>query len=155
MVDAGDEGLKLHPQQPAQEGHQRLKASEPEPRRQGVSQRHPAGGQPLAHGHREGVHGQPHGQHHQFCHSHGKIPPQTASGLRPGVWHLSRGQACAGAKKRDPSVPLEQISLVMKNKARTPELELSLLTLLRLRADYSLMCRQYDTTGARGLSRKF
>ena len=43
----------------------------------------------------------------------------------------------------------------MKNKARTPELELSLLTLLRRRADYSLMCRQYDTTGERACQENF
>ena len=72
VVDVGDKGLKLGAQQPAQEGHQGLKAAEPQPGGQHVGEAHPPHGQALADGDGKGVHGQPHGQDEQLQKTHNK-----------------------------------------------------------------------------------
>ena len=76
MVHVGDKRLKADAQQPAQKGHQRLEAAEPQSGDEGMAQPHLTGGKALADRDGKGIHGQSHGDQKQFDDSHMYLPKQ-------------------------------------------------------------------------------
>ena len=152
VVHAGDEGLKLGAQQPAQEGHQGLKAAEPQSCGEHVDRAHSAHRQTLADGDSEGVHGQPHGQDEQFQKTHNK-------NLRfGGIWSgTAAGMGVNGeifqkqANKKRPIRPLADESRHFRLNQR-PKAPVCWLRRAH-RADYSLMF-VHSNIFRPGLSRK-
>ena len=90
VVDADDDGLKAHAQQPAQQGHHALKQAKIPAAGQGVGRADTADGQTLADGDGEGVHGQSNGDDEQLPQTHNMYPPN---------------QMYRRAKEKDPPVP--------------------------------------------------